>query len=500
MKKCILIINCYVDELRQIVRRRTKVPKPMAPAFLAGMFSTENCDIVLYDELYSGPLENKKLLSPDMLVLTGLNTAFDRMLHITAYAKTINPKVVVVAGGPAVRSLPFFSSKFFDYCLSGDVEDMEPVIEEVLGKKYVSETLSEFSKPIPRYDLVWWMEKMAYLESSRYCFHNCHFCSLTPENMKFQAYETEYIKRQFEVLGKRKYVIFLDNNFGCPNSKILDERFKLMQEMRAKGYYSLFAALVSNEFFNNSKNVENAAKSGAGVLFCGVESFNRDALSSLKKYQNMKIPQVETIKTCLEAGITFLYGLVLDVSERSVEDMEAELDFILNTPEITLPSYISVAIPMLKTPYFYECLSNNKILPNVKLRDLDSTTLTLRPMDPMEKVLEFIKNIQTLKHRKIKVLRHSKQFYQLYKNTLTWQHMAFALHNTPLLCAPKLVTGSGNPFKKKRTHLGPDEALDTFYKPAFPVDYNLRHYFKPTMLTDKTGNISENLAVDLLSN
>jgi hypothetical protein len=64
--------------------------------------------------MYSGPLEDPGLLGwPDMLVLTGLTTAFDRMLHLTAYARTLNEKVIVVAGGPSIRALSRYSKLFY---------------------------------------------------------------------------------------------------------------------------------------------------------------------------------------------------------------------------------------------------------------------------------------------------------------------------------------------------------------------------------------------------
>jgi hopanoid C-2 methylase len=97
-RKRILIVNCYFDELRIPIRRPSKVPRQMTIAYLAGLFSPELCDVRLYDELYSGPLEDEKLLAfPDMLVLTGLNTAFDRMLHVTAYVRTKNSKDAAIA-------------------------------------------------------------------------------------------------------------------------------------------------------------------------------------------------------------------------------------------------------------------------------------------------------------------------------------------------------------------------------------------------------------------
>ena len=100
-------MNCYFDYSREPIRRTTKIPQAVGPIYLAGACSRELCEVRCYNELSSGPLEDGSLLGwPDMLVLTGLTHCFDRMLHLTAYGRTKNPKVIVVAGGPAVRALP----------------------------------------------------------------------------------------------------------------------------------------------------------------------------------------------------------------------------------------------------------------------------------------------------------------------------------------------------------------------------------------------------------
>jgi radical SAM superfamily enzyme YgiQ (UPF0313 family) len=95
--------------------------------YLAGACSPL-CVVRLYNEVSSGPLADADLLGwPDMLVLTGLTNAFDRMLHLTAYARTRNPRVIVVAGGPPVRAVPLFSRRFFDYACGGDIDRILPV-------------------------------------------------------------------------------------------------------------------------------------------------------------------------------------------------------------------------------------------------------------------------------------------------------------------------------------------------------------------------------------
>ncbi len=508
-KKKILIVNCYFDELRISIRRKTKIPQTMTPAFLAGVFSSDLCEIKLYEEVYSGPLESGALLSwPDMLVLTGVNTAFDRMLHLTAYARTKNRNVIVVAGGPAIRALFQYSKKFFNYCCLGDIEQMAEVIEDSFGKDYVSRDFLEKGWVMPRYDLAYWMGMIVYVESSRNCYCSCTFCSLTAEGVKYRPYDLEYLRQQFMALGKRKIVMYLDNNFGGTDKRFLFERFELTKDLWKKQFFWRWCALVSGDFFLEEENINLARDSGCWSLFSGIESFDRQALLSFNKYQNTLIPQVEIIRKCLKAGITFYYGLVFDVASRTIADLREELDFIIGNPEITLPSYISLAIPLLKTPLFYECLNKRLFLPNIKLRDLDGTTLILKPVDPMAEVIQFIRDIQNLSGYRQKVIRHGENFFRLYRKSLPLLHMALALHTALLLCTPKLSTAASdiggafiNNFKKQsRTFIGSTEPLDLVYKPVFPVDSRYEHYFKPTMLTDHEGNLADALHADLLIN
>src|SRR5438132_9302636 len=123
MRKRVLIVNCYIDENRRLAGRPQFIPQAVGPVYLAGAFARERCEIGLYSELYSGPLEDEALLSwPELLVLTGMTSAFDRMLHLTAYARSKNRRLVVVAGGAAIRALPKYSARFFDHVCMGDVE------------------------------------------------------------------------------------------------------------------------------------------------------------------------------------------------------------------------------------------------------------------------------------------------------------------------------------------------------------------------------------------
>ena len=488
-RKRVLIVNCYFDDSRQPIHRTTKIPQAVGPIYLAGAFSRELCDVQCYTELASGPLEDEKLLSwPDVLVLTGLTNSFDRMLHLTAYARTKNPKIIVVAGGPSVRSLPVLSRKVFDYACLGDIEELCEVIREALGPEYVADTM------IPRYDLAYWLGRIGYVETTRYCNFRCSFCSLTAEGHGYQTYELDHIRKQILASGKRRRMFFLDNNFYGSDRNHFKARLNLINEMRAMGQFNEWGALVTNDFYARDENLKLIREAGCELLFSGLESFDNNWLRNFNKLQNTKAPQVEMISKSLNAGVVFSYGLMVDVSSRSVADLRRELHFITGTPEITVPSFVTLSIPLLGTPYFYECLKNRTLLPETKLRDMDGTTILQHPVDPIDEVVKFVDDLQSMKGYHGRVVKHAARFARIYRSKLTAMQMVLAVGAGLLVCAQPLTTsftgfGWARKRPRPRTYISTTEPLDHMYTPAFRVDSRYESYFQPTMVTDKQGEL-----------
>ncbi|HEY0407392.1 MAG TPA: radical SAM protein [Pyrinomonadaceae bacterium] len=492
-RKRVLVVNCYFDDSRQPLRRTTKIPQAMGPVYLAGAFSRSRCEARVYTELYSGPLEDEALLSwPDMLVLTGLTNSFDRMLHLTAYARTKNPKVIVVAGGPTVRALPLLARQFFDYCCTGDIEQLTDIIEDAFGPEYVA------AEMLPRFDLAYWIGWLAHVESTRYCNFRCSFCALTGEGHNYQTYAPDYVRRQLLTMNRQR-VLFIDNNFYGSDRRSFQERVGLIDELRRAGHFKEWGALVTNDFFNRDENLARVREAGCRILFSGVESFDAAWLRGFNKLQNTTAPQVEMITRCLTAGVVFVYGLMVDVTSRRIGDLRRELEFITGTPDITLPSFITSSIPLLGTPYFHERVASRALLPETKLRDMDGLTIMMQPLDPLEEVVAFLRDMQTLRGYRQRVLRHTIGFARRYRSHLSPMQMALALGNAGLLCAPKLSTGyrrGGRRSKQRqppRTYISTTEPLDAIYTPAFRVASRFEKYFQPVMVTDKSGNPSEEI-------
>lgn len=492
-RKRVLVVNCYFDDSRQPIRRTSKIPQAVGPIYLAGAFARELCDVSCYTEVASGPLEDEQMLAGlDMLVLTGLTNSFDRMLHLTAYARTKNPKVIVVAGGPPVRALPLLARKFFDYTCMGDIEELGRVISETFGAAYVAENM------LPRYDLAYWLGRIGYVETTRYCNFRCSFCSLTAEGRGYQTYDLEYIRQQIIASGKRNRMFFIDNNFYGSDRSHFHARLNLINEMRGQGQFHKWGALVTNDFFLRQDNLRLVKEAGCEILFSGLESFDNDWLRNFNKLQNTTAPQVEMISKSLNAGVVFAYGLMVDVTTRSVSDLRRELRFITGTPEITLPSFVTLSIPLLGTPYFFECVNRGSLLPETKLRDMDGTTVLQKPLDPISEVVKFVDDVQALRGYKGRAAKHAAGFTRLYHSKLTNMQMVLALGAGLMVCAQPLtgsLAGLGwlRHRPKPRTYVSSSEPLDHMYTPAFRVDSRFESYFKPTMVTDKSGALHKDL-------
>jgi hypothetical protein len=492
-RKRILIVNCYFDASHWSLRRPFKIPQAVGPIYLAGAFSRELCDVRCHSELASGPLQDPELLSwPDMLVLTGLTNSFDRMLHLTAYARTLNDKVIVVAGGPPIRALPRLASRFFDYSCLGDIEELQEVAANTFGPAYAAEQI------LPRYDLGYWLGSTGYVETTRYCNFRCTFCSLTAEGRSYQNYNLTYIRQQMLAMGKRRRVVFIDNNFYGNDRSGFGARTALIKELHDTGQFNHWAALVTNDFFGKPENIQLVKNAGCAFLFSGVESFDSDWLLRVNKPQNTYAPPLELIMKCLKMGVVFSYGLIADFTTRSIADFRREFESILDTPEITLPSYVTLPIPILGTPYFFGSLASGRMLPNIKLRDMDGATILENPLDPIREVVKFLSDgVQSFTRHTVPIASHAARFVRMYRRDLTKMQLVFATGSSLIQCAQgwslslRLLRRMGK--DTRRTHVSSTEPLDHVYTPAFKLDSRFESYFRPTMVTDNNGQLHNSL-------
>ena len=475
-----------------------EMPMPLAPVHLAGHFAPGRWDIRLYNEVANGHLElfaADLLAWPDVVVFCGLTAAFDRFLHLSAYFRTRNPSIVIIAGGLAVRLLPAHASTRFDYSCKGDVEEIREVITDAFGQEFVADD------PIPRYDLAHWMGRwIGYAESSRNCNFRCSFCTLTADALPWRGTDAGLFMRHLEAMGPRVLLHIADNQFAGAGRDAFAERLDVLKRAREKGLFKWWAGFVTDAFLWDEENLRRAKESGCISLLIGVESFDNQWLRRMNKVQNVREPQQALIRRCLQAGILFQYGLVFDPTERRVADMERELDVIAGDDSIPAPNFIFVATPFPGTPFFAEKYDLGLILPGTRVRDLDGSTLNLRALDGEESVAHFLRTTKNLVGRKRKFLAHQARFHWKYLRALEPHvHLASALTIGSIM-SPQGLSNFRYLFtpRSQRTHIGRTDLLDPVYAPSQPVDPRFASWFQPTMMTLADGSLNPAISEDLM--
>src|SRR5262249_53537629 len=132
-----------------------------------------------------------------------------------------------------------------------------------------------------------------------------------------------------------------------------------------------------------------------------------------------------------------------------------------------------------------------------KLRDLDGTTLVLKPLDPVPEVVRFVQDAQSMRSYRWQILRHVVAFMRRYQHRLSATQLALALGESTILCvdtatAPKFGLSGVPP--PPRPHARTTEPLDVVYTPTMHVASRYESYFRPTMVTDDHGELTDEFA------
>lgn len=491
-KKRILIVNAYFDPWRVATPTRAFVPRAMAPYYLAGHFNPVLSEIKVWDEVFHGALLNRRMFEwPDMVVLTGLTAAFDRARQIAAYCRHFNPKVVTVIGGPIARALPGICQKVFDYTCQGDVEDIGALADEVFGKEHGS------ANAAPRFDLMAPAMGIGYLETTKNCNFACSFCSLAGEGRAYTPHSEKSIDGQLDAIGKAFGVMVLDNNFYGNNRSSFEWRVRKIGDRWRKGQFRGWGALVTGDFFKHPDNLKLMAENGCKGLFSGVENLDPTVLKSFNKKQSLASDPLALASACAEHGIFFDYGMIIDFSQQTVGDVEAQVSGILSDPRIPLPGLLSLAIPIAGTPHFREVSRVGRLMPNVLLSDMDGQKLVEWPKEPVDQVVRYLGDLLSFRGRKAALARHAAGHAWHWRRHFDWDQTLLAAVR-PLHRFGWNPAGLGSPRQMFQSYQEPaltysamTDKLRSAYRPLFKMPGRFAADFVPLKVTDARGVLTE---------
>ncbi len=487
----VLIVNAYVDPWRSAAPTRGFVPRAMAPYYLAGRFCPHRAEVRVHDEVHHGALLNRRLHAwPDLVILTGLTVAFDRARQLSAYFRDARPEVVVAIGGPIARALPRLCATVFDHVCQGDVDTIDSLIDDLLGPGYRAET------PAPRFDMAGGLSGLGYVETTVNCNFNCAFCSLTGENRPYRPCSSEEIDRQLDAAGRRLFLAVLDNNFYGNNRQDFERRVALLGARWRRGAFRGWGALVTGDFFKRPENLSLVAANGCKALFSGVESFDPAVLRSYNKRQSLSSDPYTVSRVCAEHGIHFEYGMMLDFSQQTVAEVEGQISALLDSRETPLPGLLSLTIPILGTPYFDEAAAAGRLMPNLRLCDLDGQKLVEWPKEPLERVVPYLADLLRFRGRKRALIRHTLSHTWSRRASFDTAQSLMSLFGplTRFVGVPRIGTLSQMRQtwrEAPRTYCAMTDPLSASYRPARRLAAKFARDFEPLYVTDAAGAVTQ---------
>lgn len=490
-KHRILVINVYFDPWRMATPTRLFVPRAMAPYFLAGHFDPAQCDIRVWDEAFHGAfLDASQFGWPDMVVFTGLTSAFDRARQLAAYFRHANGSVVTVIGGPIPRALPGICDDIFDYVCMGDVEEIAQVADAVLGAE------TALLAGAPRFDMTTPKMGLGFVETTKNCNFACSFCALSGEKRAYVAHSDTSIEGQLDAMGKVQGVMVLDNNFFGSNRKSFEHRVKMLGDRWRAGQFRGWAALVTGDFFKRPANLELVAQHGCLGLFSGVESLDPVVLQSFNKRQSLASDPLSLSEACAAHGIQFDYGLIFDFRQQTMAEVAAQMEELIRDHRMPLPGLVSLTIPIVGTPYFDEAIAHNRVMPHVLLSDMDGQKLVEWPQEPVEEVAAFLRGLLRMRGRKGPLLRHVVRHAWHWRRSLRAELTALSLVRPLHRFGPRIGLGSMAQMRQSwqepaLTHCAMTDARRLAYRPLHPMPEKFRADFEPLVVTDAHGRLTD---------
>ena len=162
----------------------------------------------------------------------------------------------------------------------------------------------------------------------------------------------DYVRRQIAAVGK-KHVVFIDNNFYGNDREFFHARLDLLREFHQAGRIAGWSAIVTSDLFADPGiSIRQGPPAVTRFSAAWNPSIWRRCAPTTSVRKNLAVPQVKMIRTCLDAGILFLYGIMLDPSMRSLADMRHEIEFILDTARDYAPLVLHTRDPAAWHPIF----------------------------------------------------------------------------------------------------------------------------------------------------
>ena len=216
-------------------------------------------------------IESYDFTDIDVLLLSCYVWNWEKNISIASIAKSVNPNIKIIAGGPQAQDNDLFS--ICDYVTNSDAESV--IVDIILGetpRNGLKSNLSNMKSPYVEYidDYIRFSKQIlsqnktvnAIWETNRGCPYKCTFCDWgSATNSKIRRFDHQEILREIESFGKIKVNMLFsaDANYGIFKED-LEYAQKLADTKERFGY-------PKTMFFSSAKNKKTITNAAAKVLY-----------------------------------------------------------------------------------------------------------------------------------------------------------------------------------------------------------------------------------------
>ncbi len=323
---------------------------------------------------------------PDVLGVTVIASEYDFALEIFRCGKSVDPRLITVAGGLHTTLCPFdFDHPEVDYVCPGQSAGMFRELVDALEAGRNTDSIGglltrrhqprltpstippktwdtaganflypkrELLKPwISTYHVGGHSSPSTYLFTSLGCQHRCTFCSIWKQfgGCFFQR-DLESIITELKQIDDYDVVRFADAN-TVVNVAFID---KLFDRIAEEGIHKEFIMDIRfDTAAENPRLIEKLAKGGLKVVICGFESFREEELKRYRKGSSAHLIE-QAIDVFHENGVN-LRGNYVVPNDYNHDDFEALAEYAASH-RVVYAGY-TILTPMPGTDYYDEMKS-----------------------------------------------------------------------------------------------------------------------------------------------
>jgi hopanoid C-2 methylase len=331
---------------------RIRAFMPPQGLLVIAAYLPESWEVRFVDE-NARPATAEELAWADAVFLSGMHVQRAFIEDVIARAHQAGKPVVL--GGPSVSGCPEHYPSA-DLIQVGELGDSTDAILEWLDRhpgrpaaqlRFDTATrlpLTDF--PLPAYHLIALRQYfISSIQFSSGCPYSCEFCdipALYGRNPRLKTPAQVLAELDALVAGGAVAIYFVDDNFIANQKAALELLPHLVAWQRRHRFPVRFACEATLNLAKNDRVLGLMRDAGFNVVFCGIETPEPEALRSMSKDQNLRMPILEAVGKLNDHGLEVVSGIILGLDT----DTEATADHLIAFIEAS-------QIPMLTINILY---------------------------------------------------------------------------------------------------------------------------------------------------